>query len=193
LCYLSVAGIGLVGLANRRWMSAVVFALAVLASALLPPLVYPGPWTNLQLAVRFAIMFSAGALLYQWRDVIPARWWLVGASVLIVLTSSLLPDYRAVGGLALAYAVIVSGSLIHNKRLGLRTDLSYGTYIYASPIQQLLVICGLAGLNPLLFFVIATSATLPLAALSWFVVEKPAQSLKSRLRPKRSGPQFSEA
>ncbi len=192
LCYLAVAGIGLVGLAKRRRLSPVIFALAVLGATLLPPLTYPGPWTNLQLAVRFTIMFSAGALLYQWRDVIPARWSLVTVSVLIVLASSLLPDYRAVGGLPLAYAVIVSGSLIHSQRLRLRTDLSYGTYIYASPTQQLLAVGGLAGLNPLLFFVIATTATLPLAALSWFLVEKPAQSLKSRLKRKWADAELAE-
>ena len=124
---------------------------------------------------------------------IPARWSLVAVSVLIVAASSLLPDYRVVGGVALAYAVIVSGSLIKNKRLVLRTDLSYGTYIYASPIQQLLAVCGLSGLNPLLFFAISTTATLPLAALSWFLVEKPSQSLKSRLTPKWSGAELAEA
>jgi peptidoglycan/LPS O-acetylase OafA/YrhL len=55
-------------------------------------------------------------------------------------------------------------------------------YIYAFPIQQLLVICGLASLNPIVFAIIAAIATLPLAALSWFLVEKPAMSLKSRLK-----------
>ncbi|GBG36909.1 acyltransferase family protein [Mycobacterium montefiorense] len=194
LCYLAVAGIGLIGLANRRWVSLAVFAFAVLGATLLPPLTFPGEWTNLQLAVRFAIMFSAGALLYQWKDVIPARWSLVAVSVLIVLVSSLLPDYRVVGALPLAYTIIVSGSLIRNERLRLRTDLSYGTYIYASPTQQLLAVSGLAGLNPLLFFVIATTATLPLAALSWFLIEKRAQSFKSRLtsKPKWSAPELSE-
>ena len=114
-------------------------------------------------------------------------------SVLIVATSSLLPDYRVIGGLPLAYAIIVSGSLIKNERLRLRTNLSYGTYIYAAPIQQLLAVCGLSGLNPLLFFAISTTATLPLAALSWFLVEKPSQSLKSRLTPKWSGAELAEA
>jgi peptidoglycan/LPS O-acetylase OafA/YrhL len=79
----------------------------------------------------------------------------------------------------------VSGSLIHNPRLNLRNDLSYGTYIYAYPVQQLLVVMGLGSLNLLLFFAIATAATVPLAAFSWFVVEKQAISLKSRLNRKR--------
>jgi peptidoglycan/LPS O-acetylase OafA/YrhL len=182
LCYLVVAGIGVVGLANRRWVSPALLVLAVLGALLLPPLTFPGVWTIPQLAVRSAIMFASGALLYQWRDVIPARWSLVAMSVVIVLAAGQLPDYRVVAGLPLAYAVIVSGALIHNKRLRLRTDLSYGTYIYAFPTQQLLAVCGLARLNPLVFFVIATTATLPLAALSWFLVEKPALSLKSRFK-----------
>ncbi|WP_025737549.1 acyltransferase family protein [Mycobacterium genavense] len=192
LCYLAVAGIGLAGLANRRWLPPMILALAVIGSILLPPLTYPGPWTNLQIAVRFTIMFSAGATLYQWRDVIPARWPLVAVSVFVVLASSLLPDYRAVGGPALAYAVIVSGSLIHSKRLNLRTDLSYGTYIYASPVQQLMAVGGLTSLNPSLFFVVATAATMPLAALSWFLVERPAQALKSRFKQKHTEPSLTE-
>jgi peptidoglycan/LPS O-acetylase OafA/YrhL len=184
LCYLAVAGVGLAGLANRRWLAPTILALAIVAAIALPPLTYPGPWTNLQIAVRFTLMFSAGATLYQWRDVIPARWSLVAVSMGVVLASSLLPDYRAVGGPALAYAVIVSGSLLRSGRLNLRTDLSYGTYIYASPVQQILAVAGLTTLNPLLFFVIATAATLPLAAVSWFVVERPAQSLKARFNQK---------
>jgi peptidoglycan/LPS O-acetylase OafA/YrhL len=181
-CYLAVAGLGVVGLARRRWVSPAALALAVFAATLFP---LP-PWSIPQLVVRCAIMFAAGALLYHFQDMIPARWSLVAVSVVIVLAAGLLPDYRVVAAIPLAYAVIVSGALIHNKRLRLRTDLSYGVYIYAFPIQQLLVICGLVKLNPLVFFVFSTIATLPLAALSWFLVEKRAMSLKARLMQKRS-------
>jgi peptidoglycan/LPS O-acetylase OafA/YrhL len=186
VCYLAVAGLGVIGLASRRWLPAVVLALAVFGATLLPPLTIPGVWTIPQLAARCAIMFAAGALLYHFRDVIPARWSLVAVSVVIVLAAGLLPDYRVVAAVPLAYAVIVSGAMIHNKRLRLRTDLSYGVYIYAFPTQQLLAICGLVSLNPLVFFVVSTIATLPLAALSWFLVEKRALSLKSRLKRKWS-------
>ena len=125
-------------------------------------------------------MFLAGAFIYQFRNVIPARWSLVALSVVVVLAASLLPNYRVLAAIPLAYAVIVSGALIHNKRLRLRTDLSYGVYVYAWPVQQLLVICGLAFLNPIVFAMVATIVTVPLAAFSWFLVEKPAISLKSR-------------
>ncbi len=193
MCYLAVAVIGVAGLANRRWVSPVILALATVGALFVPPLTFTEAWTIPQLAVRSAIMFSAGALLYQWRDKIPARWSLVAVSVVIVLACSQLPDYRVVAALPLAYAVVASGVLIHNKRLRLRTDVSYGVYIYAFPTQQMLTICGLAWLNPVVFFALSVVATLPLALLSWFLVEKPARSLKFRLKHKWSAHDLAES
>jgi peptidoglycan/LPS O-acetylase OafA/YrhL len=178
-CYILVAGLGMVGLLRRQWLLPVLMALAVYWTTQLPPHTVESV-TPAYAASRFAVMFLAGALAYQFRTVIPARWSLVAVSVVIVAASSVLPDYRLVGALPLAYVIIVSGALVRNKCFRLRNDLSYGTYIYAFPIQQLLVICGLGSLNPLVFFPISALATLPLAALSWLLIEKHAMSLKAR-------------
>lgn len=132
------------------------------------------------ITARLLIMFLAGALLYLYRDKIPANWTLVVLSVVIVAVSMFLPDYRLLGALPLAYVIIVSGALIRHKRLQLHTDLSYGVYIYSFPLQQLLLIAGLSA-PPLLFAVVSTIVTLPVAALSWFLVEKPSLTLKARL------------
>jgi peptidoglycan/LPS O-acetylase OafA/YrhL len=196
LCYIAIALLGITGLLRRRWVIPLLLALAVAWSTRLPSMsaIVEAPpdkrppldaATQLLIAegaaARFAMMFLAGALLYQVRNVIPARWSLVALSVAIVLIASLLPNYRWLAAFPLAYALVVSGALIHNPRLRLRTDLSYGVYIYAFPIQQILVIGGLAFLAPPVFAIIAAALTLPLAALSWFLVEKPAMSLKARL------------
>lgn len=187
ICYLAVAGIGLAGLANHRWVSPAILVLATGLATAVPPMTFPGVWTIPQIAVRSAIMFAAGAVIYQWKEVIPARWSLVGVSVVIVLAASRLPDYRVVAALPLAYAIIVSGALLKSSRLRLRTDLSYGVYIYAFPVQQLLAVCGVATqLPPVVFFMVAAVATLPLAATSWFLIEKPSMSLKRRLKRKWS-------
>jgi peptidoglycan/LPS O-acetylase OafA/YrhL len=203
LCYIAIAGLGIVGLLSRRWVIPVLLVLVVFWSAIRPPysrLIDAPPGAHVQfdaatqqlvmsgMAARFGLMFLTGALLYRFRDVIPARWSLVAISVVIVLASSALPNYRVLGAIPLAYAIIVSGALLRHKRLRLKTDFSYGVYVYAFPIQQLLVVCGLAFLHPILFAIVAAVVTLPLAALSWFAVEKPAISLKSRLGRRRNPP-----
>ena len=203
LCYIAVAALGVASLLSRRWILPGLFILALWWSVSLGPTsgVFDKPQGAghavdpaaaalfmEQSAARFAVMFLAGALLYQFRSKIPAAWSLVAGGVLIVLVASLLPNYRMVGAIPLAYAIIVSGALMRHDWLDLRTDLSYGVYIYAWPMQQLLVICGLAFLNPFVFAIVATIATLPLAALSWFVVEKPSLALKSRLLRKKGIP-----
>jgi peptidoglycan/LPS O-acetylase OafA/YrhL len=184
LCYIAVAVAGVAGLRTRRWPAGAVFALALAVSV---PVSYPilRVETIPQMVARFAVVFAAGALLHQLRDIIPARWSLVAVSAAIVVAAGVLvPNYRIIAAIPLAYAVIVSGALIHNPRLRLRTDLSYGVYIYAWPMEQLLVICGLGFLAPVPFTIVAGLATLPLAALSWFQIEKRALSLKSRLKRK---------
>lgn len=195
VCYLAVAALGVAGLANRRWVSASALLLALFTAVLFPPLegeqILGGTaGVGIQIAssmARFATMFAAGALLYHFKDVIPARWSLVALSVVIVVAAgNFLYDYRLAAAVPLAYAAIVSGALVRNPRFSLRTDLSYGTYIYGFPMQQLLVVLGLASLNPYVFAGVATLATLPLAALSWFIVEKKALSLKSRVLRKQA-------
>lgn len=182
LCYIAVAVAGVAGLLKRRWPAPVVFALILAVTALASYPVDSVP-TVVQMVARFASVFAAGVVIHQYRDVIPARWSLVALSAAIVVVVGLLvPNYRTLAAIPLAYAVIVSGALLRHQRLRLRTDLSYGIYIYAWPMQQLLVICGLAFLNPIAFTLVAALATLPLAALSWFMVEKRALSLKSRFR-----------
>ncbi|MGY4711353.1 acyltransferase family protein [Mycolicibacterium sp. CBM1] len=203
LCYITIAALGVFGLLRFRWVVPILLALVLCWSAMLPSMkvIIETPpdkrppidaATTMLIAegaaARFALMFLAGALLFQFRNVIPARWSLVFLSVGVVLAASLMPNYRLLGAIPLAYAIIVSGALLRSERLTLRTDVSYGVYIYAFPIQQLLVICGLAVLAPPIFAIVAAAVTLPLAALSWFLIEKPALSLKSRLRRKDKTP-----
>lgn len=184
-CYIGVAIAGVLGLLRFRWTVLAAFILAVIWSAIVS---YPvdALQTIPQMVARFAVVFLAGMVIHQFQDVIPARWSLVALSLGIVIASGLLMvNYRVVAAIPLAYALIVSAALLKNERLRLRTDLSYGVYIYAWPIQQLLVICGLTVLSGYLFAVVALMVTLPLAAFSWFVVEKPAMALKTRILRKK--------
>ena len=185
-CYIAVAGFGVAGLFGRRWLLPALTALMLVCSLLVTPWGgFVEVWTPAAIGSRFALMFLAGALLQQFQDAIPARWSLVAVCAAVVIASTWLPNYRVLAALPLAYAIIVSGSLLRDKRLRLRNDISYGIYIYAFPTQQLLIICGLGVLPPLVFFPVAALATLPLAALSWLLVEKRAIALKTRFLPRQ--------
>ncbi|PIB80677.1 acyltransferase [Mycobacterium celatum] len=203
LFYVLIAVVGSMGLL-KRWFISAAFVAAVtwmaLLVAFLPPASFfremlesgqpVGPDVFLMLVqgitARLLIMFLAGAVLYLYRDKIPANWTLVAVSAILAAVSMLLPDYRLVGAIPLAYMIIVSGALIRHKRLQLHNDLSYGTYIYSFPLQQLLLIVGLSA-SPLLFAAISTAVTLPVAALSWFLVERPSMRLKNRIKQRANG------
>ena len=105
---------------------------------------------------RNGFLFFAGAALMITRAKVPL--WLGAVSAVA---------FPFVGPLALPAAVI--GLSRPGK---LPADLSYGIYIYAFPIQQALAAYGQLNLAT------AVLAVLPFAAASWFLVEKPAMTLK---------------
>jgi peptidoglycan/LPS O-acetylase OafA/YrhL len=116
-------------------------------------LVHPG-----QIGSQYAFLFFAGALLRLIDRPLPA--WTLGSALLLFTPAWIL---------GLPVAVVWLGN---RRSIRLPADLSYGLYIYAFPVQQLLAAHGL------LSFWASLAATLPFAAASWFFVEAPALSLK---------------
>lgn len=145
-----------------------VLALAGLGAAVWAAMTFLTPgWADERitrvayLAARNGLLFFAGAALQTARVRVPV--WLGAVSA---------AAFPLLGPLALPTAVI--GLSRPGK---LPADLSYGVYIYAFPIQQLLASQGR------LTLVTAVLAVLPFALASWFLVEKPAMRLKPGSRP----------
>ncbi len=69
--------------------------------------------------------------------------------------------------LALAYV-----SKLNSLNLGRYGDFSYGVYLYAFPVEQLVVMSAGGHMSPAALFATATPITLVVGALSWFIVEK---------------------
>jgi peptidoglycan/LPS O-acetylase OafA/YrhL len=141
----------------------IVLALAVICAAvwvamtfLQPDWVVARPSRIAFLIARNGLLFFAGAALQLAGTRIPL--WLGAVSALA---------FPLVGPLALPAAVV--GLSRPGK---LPADLSYGIYIYAFPVQQVLAAFGWLNLAT------AVAAVLPFAAASWFLVEKPAAALK---------------
>jgi peptidoglycan/LPS O-acetylase OafA/YrhL len=184
-CYIGVFAAGLIGLFNRRWPSLIVAAGLGLAVAGLD-LVHPDATKGLQTALRLTYIFAAGSALYVWRDTIrlsaPALVALIAATALLHTTFAfrlLLFSAEAYGMILLALAPRLT-----HRRLAIANDLSYGTYLYGWPVQQSLFALFPAAVGAALLLP-AVALTLAVAALSWFLVEKPALALKGRIIGRR--------
>ena len=105
---------------------------------------------------------------------------IAGVAVVAIRIASY-PWYLGVAPLLLGYVLLVLGGRLP-VRLGARNDISYGVYIYAFPVQQMLALSGGHALGVLGFAAVSTALTVPLAWVSWKLVEEPAMKLR-RLVP----------
>jgi peptidoglycan/LPS O-acetylase OafA/YrhL len=139
--------------------------------------------TNLRSALDVAPYFFAGANLYGLRTWIRPNMQLamvLGAGALLAPPAAFYPELALL--VALPYAVIALAlakparfSLV--ERFG---DLSYGTYLFGFPVQQVVVeTCGTAH-HPLRSFALALPPTLLLAFASWRLIERRMMALKPR-------------
>ena len=184
LAYLLLAVLGTLGVIHRqRWvvpvLAAVLWAMTLWRSVV--PGVREEYFASFPMDVipRLFLMFLLGAALYLYAEKVPMHP-LLAASALLLLLAGLFSgwEYRVLGALSVAYLVMWLGAVLP-FRLGMRTDISYGMYIYAFPIQQILVIVGWSAIGWWLSAGLAVVLTVPLAWLSWVVVERPALRLKN--------------
>ena len=138
-----------------------------------PPLVDSG--------LRFTSFFYGGVALYFLRARCPrSKPLLVLACVLIFLAIGFNVGREAMTVL-LPYVTVSLGyanapALLSFNRVG---DASYGLYIYAFPLQQILV-AGMGTMSPWMNSLLTFLIIFPLALASWHLMEKPILGLKSR-------------
>jgi peptidoglycan/LPS O-acetylase OafA/YrhL len=134
---------------------------------------------------RLMALFFAGSTMYVWRDRIPASWALFGVLLAVTLLSAL--DRTAFGivwlftlpYLVLFLALVPGGPVREFNRF---SDISYGLYIYAFPVQKAVVALWV-GITPLALIGVSSLVTGLLAIASWRLVEHPALRLKDRFGP----------
>lgn len=192
LCYLGVAALGVAGLLRRRrlvgGLAAAIWLVA--AADLVADGAVTGDSVTRWLLLRFGVTFASGVLLFLWADRVPLAWpgavvagLLTAVAVLLAGAQGADPasrtTYLLIAPAAVAYLVLWAGSATWLAGIGRRVDLSYGIYVYAWPIQVLLLQAGAAGWPVVLFLAVSAVAAAGLALLSWRFVESPALALKS--------------
>jgi peptidoglycan/LPS O-acetylase OafA/YrhL len=180
-CYVGVLAGGLAGLLRSR-IAALGLTVALFLAIIALDLIDPGAGKAVQTTFRLPFLFAAGGALYLWRDTARLSWGAALALLAATWLAAETPAYRALLFAFEAYAAILVGlapGLTH-PALEPPADLSYGVYLYGWPIQQALVqLYPSAGAFVLLGPALILSVLL--AILSWYLVEKPALSLKARL------------
>lgn len=179
LCYLCVAALGVAAIFERRRGALTALAVgAYLLAGLLAWQSYPGSSFASQIVTLFAY-FAAGSCAYVFRAAVPMRWtFALAAAGTIALTFGT----KAVAFTMLpciAYLALFMAMKLPVRSFDRKADLSYGLYIYAYPVQQLLVLYGAAAFGLAAYFAFGLAVALAVAALSWFVVERPALSYKN--------------
>lgn len=176
-CYLAIVILWMVGAVPRRkWL---LLALVIVAQLALP--LRDASVDNMiriwasNLPGRFLVLsFLYGVVIYAFAEVIVMRWWMAVAAA--ALCALLMQSTIAIYFMAFpaAYLTVFLG-LTNPPRIPVLMDgdYSYGIYLYAGPIQQVIIDLFPAHRNGP--FVIAM-ALLPIclfAAFSWHVIEKP--------------------
>ncbi len=181
LCYLGVLAAGLAGLLARPRIALAAIAGLTLAVILREVMAPEGP-KGTETALRLPLIFLAGGVVYLYRDKVPLSLPLLALALAALVPLSFTPLYKAALYLVTAWGVLVLAlaPALTRRSVEPPADLSYGVYLYGWPMQQ-----ALHALFPSLGAVAllwpSLVVTLVVAALSWYLVEKPALGLKRRL------------
>lgn len=198
-CYILTAVLGLIGLWRHprwAWMALLpVVALYVFTylapneptahaqwGAMLPygetVLRYPAQF-------RFGTYYLIGAMFLIYRDRIPHSPLLLLLSLALFAVGARTHTGYALFPPTLAYMLfwVAFHPRIRLHNFGKRADLSYGLYLYGFPCQLLTIYCFTRDWNPHLLTLVVLPPALLCAALSWFLVEKPAIELKRSSKP----------
>ena len=172
-CYIAV---GLLLCAATRYHRLLVLAAfvatAAVASANRVP--YAGlAGSSIERFVWLAPFFFAGSLMALYAKRIPLNGYIGLAVLVLVPIGAQLNLAPAISALPAAYLVVLLGVALPLHRVGAVNDISYGMYIYAFPVQQLMNEIGANRLPIGVSLTIAVLATVPVAAASWFFVERP--------------------
>lgn len=184
LCYVSVAAIGSVTLIKRSWLMGSCLGFAVLAAAFGPQ------WLGSRFVSHFEMVaFFWWGVMYGYVRGCPVveyrGWALLVCTVLFMFLCLGSHSVERTCVLLLAASLVVMAQVMSwgaslTDRLG---DLSYGMYIFAFPVQQVVVEVGMSrGWSFSTHLMLSLCVTSALAYVSWHAIEKQALRFKpSRL------------
>jgi peptidoglycan/LPS O-acetylase OafA/YrhL len=136
-----------------------------------------GPYADKYLA-SFLFVFMTGTLVAAWAHKINLFGWVPVAALVLTLIAGRSSAFWAEHITQAAMALVlppVAALVAPLARLLRGVDVSYGLYLYAWPIQQLVALYQWTS-RPATFIAVSTVLTGACAAASWFAIERPAMA-----------------
>lgn len=177
----------LVSILFIRRMNRIFFVAGMLLVDLLYILQYYHNWipyldTN---GAFFALLFLNAGVMYLLRmDTIAsaAKHLLLVITPLLILSLLFSPFAPLLIFCIPLFVISIANIRGITNRAGQWGDFTYGVYIFAFPVQQILIALGATKNNPWLFFGETMLIVLPLAIISWHLIEKKFLEKKELVR-----------
>ena len=183
-CYLAVAALAAVGVLRRaRFVLFGLFAGLWCLHAF--DWVNPDgfwrcfPYPGMKQLVMLCLFFSAGCVCFLYREKIPHSTAIFVTSLVALGGSLPLGVFGLIAPIAMTYAFLWLAFALPFGRFDRKGDFSYGTYIYAFPVQQGMALLRIQEKGFGLYFVSSLLLTALLAFLSYRLIEAPCLRLKT--------------
>jgi peptidoglycan/LPS O-acetylase OafA/YrhL len=183
-CYLAVAALAAVGVLRRaRCIVLVLFAglwcLYCFGSVNPEGFSRCFPYIGMLPIVMLCLFFSAGCVCFLYREKIPHSSAAFVTSLVVLGVSLPMGVCELVAPIAMTYAFLWLAFTLPFARFDTKGDFSYGTYIYAFPVQQGLALLRIQDEGFGLYFTCSLLLTLVLAFLSFRLIEAPCLRWKT--------------
>ncbi len=180
-CYLCVAALGIAGVIRRAPALIAGSALCLFFYYILVLWRFGGHGMPIFLApLGLFVYFATGSYAYIVRDRVPIRGWVAVLCAAALIGTLPTRAFAFIAIPAICYLTLFAAVRLPIRGFDRRMDLSYGLYIYAFPVAQLLVMYGVAAHGIAAFGALTFAIAVGLAGASWFLIEKPSLALKHR-------------
>ncbi|KTD63701.1 acyltransferase [Legionella santicrucis] len=178
-CYVLVAFLGLLGSFNRRIKANIILLIVLFIIKF--HFSYLLIFSELTRAEEPLTYFILGSLFWVNRHLIPLNWFIATIGFFCLFLGVKLNIYPFIAPPIITYLLFMLVYKTPHLNADKFGDISYGIYIYAWPIQQMVWAPGQSAYMNIVF---STIIVVPLAYISWWYIEAPSLKLRYTLAEK---------
>jgi len=179
ICYLILPLLFYLKLIHKKYFIGILF-LTIFIFFIFDP---AAQRTDFVVMARFLCAFLVGGCFYHYRDIIQFNIFLTMISLVGVIVCLFSKFFAEIGLFIFGGYLLFNFALNYKNKvinaIGEKTDISYGVYLYAWPVQSLFVQY-FPKIKPYQLTFLTLMIVVPLAILSFKFVEKPFMDLKKR-------------